>query len=136
MRFDPKTWRCAGCNKVDTLCQKETNVTLFYPVLSVGDIIELAKVPHTIGGKKCGYVCYHCGMEIATTPEELIEQFPGKITSINMVRKRTPNLEGKIYNELLNEFNLLSFSKKQLGEMSLDRLHELLGKIKTILNDW
>lgn len=71
-------WKCPKCGRVGSLCERVSGTTIYRSVERVDSSI----IPHVgprmfIGGKRDGYVCYHCDAKIADTPEELKAIFEG-----------------------------------------------------------
>ena len=72
--FDPKTWQCAKCGRTGTLCLREIGARILHSVTEVDKHIVTGEFRHEKAVFD-GYVCGECGMSVADTDEELMQQF-------------------------------------------------------------
>ena len=74
MSFDKTKWQCAACGRFGTLCLRTVGVTTHGQVCKIGSDSVATTILTQRGGRSEGYVCCACGMRVADTPKELIEQ--------------------------------------------------------------
>lgn len=73
MSFTSTNWKCASCGRTGTLCEQTVGVTILDRVVDIGNTVVSQEYTRR-KGKFYGYVCCGCGMEVARTARELINQ--------------------------------------------------------------
>lgn len=75
MAFIPSKWQCADCGFFGTLYLKTVGVTIHSQVCRIDKDNVTTSIVTQRDGRSEGYVCCACGVKVADTAEELIEQF-------------------------------------------------------------
>jgi hypothetical protein len=132
--FNPDTWICVGCGRIGTLCLEGTNATIRKRVETIDDKVYTGEV--RVCTVRWGqYVCSRCGCVAADNDKQLLHTYPNKKRLIQYIRDASLDLHKNKYTEILDEFSLLSMSEKQLNELPLDRLQDMIYKIRNVLQD-